>query len=155
MIELRIDIPEFDHARFLSKISVSQDTDCWNFTGFDLSNGYAGFSINSRTYLAHRISYSIFKEKLVQGMYIDHICRNKKCCNPEHLRQVTPKINATENSFSVAVIALSKTHCPKGHAYDEKNTLITKLGRRKCKACQAIHWQNYKHRRKPRIWKKK
>lgn len=28
-----------------------------------------------------------------------------------------------------------KTHCPKGHPYDEANTYVTKQGHRLCRAC--------------------
>jgi hypothetical protein len=32
---------------------------------------------------------------------------------------------------------VSKTHCPKGHAYDKENTLIRKNGWRRCRLCHA------------------
>ena len=31
----------------------------------------------------------------------------------------------------------SKTHCPRGHPYDERNTRITPKGYRKCRQCHA------------------
>lgn len=31
-----------------------------------------------------------------------------------------------------------RTHCPRGHAYDEENTYITPAGERRCRACRRI-----------------
>jgi hypothetical protein len=33
----------------------------------------------------------------------------------------------------------AKTHCPKGHPYDEENTYITSDGKRQCRACRRVH----------------
>jgi hypothetical protein len=33
----------------------------------------------------------------------------------------------------------NKTHCPKGHAYDEENTYYTKKGTRACRACRRAN----------------
>ncbi len=33
-------------------------------------------------------------------------------------------------------VNLRKTHCPKQHPYDDKNTLVTPKGHRQCRACQ-------------------
>jgi hypothetical protein len=39
-----------------------------------------------------------------------------------------------------------KTHCPHGHPYDEKNTYITKDGRRSCRKCTAGAVQRWRER---------
>jgi len=36
-----------------------------------------------------------------------------------------------------------KTHCPYGHPYDEKNTIHTKDGRRKCRTCKRAATRRY------------
>ena len=33
----------------------------------------------------------------------------------------------------------SKTHCPQGHIYDEKNTYINDSGWRRCRECRRLH----------------
>ena len=46
---------------------------------------------------------------------------------------------------------VAKTHCPKGHAYDQGNTyieLVTNV--KKCKACRRVQSREYYHRNKGR-----
>lgn len=128
-------IPEFDHVKFLSMIRIDQGTGCWNWAGFDSGRGYGGFCINKRNFRAHRISYELFVGKLELDLVIDHICRNRACCNPDHLRQVDKRTNALENSEAACAIHAAKTHCPKGHEYNEINTRWHGTNRH-CRACQ-------------------
>jgi hypothetical protein len=37
-----------------------------------------------------------------------------------------------------------KTHCPKGHPFDEANTIIVKGHHRRCRACSAEYVRNWK-----------
>lgn len=36
---------------------------------------------------AHRVSYEHFIGQIPDGLEIDHLCRNRACCNPLHLRR--------------------------------------------------------------------
>lgn len=42
---------------------------------------------------AHRLSYKFTRGPIPDGMQIDHICHNRACVNPEHLRLATNKQN--------------------------------------------------------------
>lgn len=68
---------------------------------------------------------------------VDHRCRVRACCNPHHLRVVTAKVNATENSIGFAAVNKAKTHCLKGHCFDKKNTYRTRDGRRRARPPQS------------------
>ena len=43
--------------------------------------------------MAHRIAYEEWVGPIPDGMEIDHVCRNRACCNPKHLRLATRKQN--------------------------------------------------------------
>lgn len=86
--------------------------------------------------LCHRIAYVHHKGPIPSDMTVDHVCRNRCCVNPDHLRLLSNRVNATLNGNAI------KTHCPRGHEYTEANTRLQRhpSGRlhRYCRACQAI-----------------
>lgn len=96
-------LPQFDICKLLSKIKVNPDSDCWEWAGHRNDSGYGIITktINGKKsqYRAHRAIYSVFIGNLDLDMVIDHTCRNRACVNPDHLRQVSDKINALENSI--------------------------------------------------------
>lgn len=77
--------------RFFSKIQIGEPTACWPWRGSLFRAGYGAFSVQHRMYYAHRVAFA-----LGHGSFpavVDHACRNRTCCNPLHLRAVTPKQN--------------------------------------------------------------
>ena len=65
-------------------------TTCWLWTGAVTSSGYGSFVHEGRAKSTHRLPYELIVGPIPHGLHIDHLCRNKKCCNPEHLEPVTP-----------------------------------------------------------------
>lgn len=49
------------------------------------SDGYGVVNFNGGSYLAHRISYKLFKGDVPKGMCVCHACDTPACVNPEHL----------------------------------------------------------------------
>ena len=66
---------------------------CWEFTGSLTDKGYGNMTYESKNYKTHRVSYEHHHGPIPEGMEVDHICCNKKCCNPYHLDAVTPEEN--------------------------------------------------------------
>ncbi|MEN9449728.1 MAG: phage BigPaolini [Pseudomonadota bacterium] len=131
------EIPEFDHIKFISKISIS-DGNCWNWTGYSNSkkNGYGKFHINGKYYYSHRCSYLMFHGRINSGLVIDHICKNRLCCNPDHLREVSNRENVLNNSNSTSAANKIKTHCKHGHVFSYENTYRRKNAlARDCRVC--------------------
>lgn len=134
--------------RFFKKVIISDDGDCWEWTACKTKAGYGAFSLNGKSVLAHRLSYS-FVNKISNGKVIDHICRNRSCVNPNHLREVKQSENALENSIGQGAKNKIKTHCSRGHDLSESSLLILKNGakRRVCKPCHALRSKQYRDRR--------
>ena len=129
-------IPAADRLRAM--LSVDPETGCHNWTGATVG-GYGQIflgndSIPHKTG-AHRLAYALAKGPIPDGLVIDHLCRNRRCCNAEHLEAVTMLENSLRGEGLVAINS-RKTHCPKGHEYTEKNTYFAPgTQRRHCRAC--------------------
>ncbi len=66
---------------------------CWQWTGYVRNSGYAQFSYRGTNHLVHRLMYQMENGPIPDGLVIDHICRNRLCIRPEHLRAVTQSEN--------------------------------------------------------------
>lgn len=76
--------------RFWQKVAKSDE--CWEWTASRYRNGYGEFRSGGHS-LAHRFAYEVSVGPIPEGMQIDHICHNKACVRPDHLRIVTCKQN--------------------------------------------------------------
>lgn len=121
--------------RFWEKVDGGDVTSCWIWKAAILHNGYGQFKVaDGWAVKAHRWSYEQLRGEIPAGLVIDHLCRNRACVNPWHLDPVTIKTNVLRGTGHTALNA-SKTHCPKGHLYTEANTLRSRNGWRRCRAC--------------------
>lgn len=81
--------------RFWSKVEKTEN--CWNWTAAKVRTGYGVFTIKTsdptRQQAAHRYSYELNIGPIPDGHEIDHMCHNRSCVNPGHLRPVTHKQN--------------------------------------------------------------
>jgi len=127
--------------RFWAKVEKT-DT-CWNWTAQLISGGYGHFRVGSKKILAHRFSYRLLKGSLDPSLTIDHLCRNRKCVNPDHLEQVTMRVNILRGKGITARLA-RQTHCKRGHELSKENTYIKKNGARECRICSRESKRKYK-----------
>ena len=130
--------------RFWSKVDDSGDG-CWPFLGAVTERGYGRFTIANRMYQAHRVAYELAVGLIPDGMQLDHLCRNRRCCNPAHLEPVTNRENQMRG-FGVSGVNARKTHCPQGHEYTPDNLRGSKPYRQ-CRAC-SIEQKRAARRRK-------
>jgi len=76
--------------RFWSK--VDKYGECWVWTGRKVT-GYGSINIGPKRPYAHRIAYEMLVGPIPPGLEVDHICINRACVRPEHLRLTTRKQN--------------------------------------------------------------
>ncbi len=120
--------------RFTSKFSVA-DSGCWEWTAASSHLGYGAVYHNGRQQGAHRAVYELLVGEIPNGLELDHLCRNPKCVNPEHLEPVTHRENIRRGSGPFQDRA-RQTHCKHGHPFDQENTRIRPNGTRKCRECE-------------------
>jgi len=139
------------HDRFLAKTEPCPTTGCWLWTAGLMLRGYARFSWDGRTGLAHRYAYEHYVAPIPADMEIDHICRNRFCVNPDHLDVVTAREN-TRRGRSPASVNAAKTHCKNGHEFTPENTYIVNDSRkarpaRVCRTCRLATMKQYQQRK--------
>ena len=66
---------------------------CWDWPYAKNPKGYGLVSVGGVLVLTHRHSYAYHVGPIPTGLLIDHVCHNKGCYNPHHLRPVTGRQN--------------------------------------------------------------
>lgn len=123
--------------RFAEKIALT-DNGCIEWIGGLQGQGYGQFFAGrvdreqTGKIAAHRWSYEYHVGPIPPGLQIDHLCRNRRCVNPEHLEPVTAQENIARSLGNGR-----KTHCPAGHPYDVANTYTPPGGGRICRTCRG------------------
>lgn len=106
---------------------------CHIWTGAK-TRGYGRVARGRRMALVHRLRYEREVGPVPAGMQLDHfVCNNQACCNPRHVRPVTPRENRLRQQ-SV------QTHCLRGHALTPDNLRPwgRRRGKRICAECDRI-----------------
>ena len=103
---------------------------CWDWLGSQDENGYGNIKVFGTTKSVHRVVYESLVGPIPDGLVLDHLCRRRICCFPDHLEPVTAAENARRGAE-----ANRRTNCPQGHPYDDENTYTNKLGRKVCRIC--------------------
>lgn len=124
---------------------MNLDLPCIQWQGHIAKNGYGKF--NGK--LVHRVAYEAVYGPIPDGMTIDHVCHtvalqngtcessvclHRSCVEVEHMEIVSQGVNSLRGG-SPAALNSRKTHCPRGHPYNESNTFIDTNGHRNCRIC--------------------
>ena len=82
-----------EFVSFMHQVAVNGTGDCWTWTGKQHRHNYGLVHQDGDSAWVHRLSYTHFVGPIPKGLVIDHICENKRCVNPEHLKAVTLSAN--------------------------------------------------------------
>jgi hypothetical protein len=124
--------------RFWSRIDARGP--CWEWTG-PLNNGYGRLRYGGRHRYAHRLAWELLVGLLGPDEELDHLCRNRRCVNPDHLEPVSRSENLRRGYGACAQHA-RKTHCKRGHLLAGDNLYIRKNGARRCLTCNRAYPPN-------------
>lgn len=132
--------------RFWSKVIADPKTGCLLWTGtVNGPGGYGVVSIGGRVYSTHRVAYTVANGEIPPLAVIDHICFNRQCVNPEHLRVAGHYQNLYRRD--PAKTPLYPTHCIHGHEFTPENTyVVPATGARQCKECNKDAVRRYHER---------
>lgn len=143
---LNLAIPPTVYRRVRARV-IESSAGCWEWTGAINERGYGRTTwtedgIQRRVYV-HRLVWLVERGPIADGLELDHLCRNKICCNPDHLEPVISAENVRRaESYKIgAALQRAKTHCPYGHPYDEENTYLIPTGGRGCRECKRDDWR--------------
>ena len=127
--------------RFWTYVDKTNIGGCWEWIGALGAGGYGLYHIGNgqRTFpsiaVAHRIAYFLMRGSLPVDLTLDHLCRNRKCVNPDHLEPTSNRENILRGVGATAINAKKQT-CPKGHLYTGDNLYVRPPGFRVCRECQ-------------------
>lgn len=123
---------------------VRRSDGCWTWGASHNSVGYGQMRdhVARQAITTHRYAYRLLVGPIPEGLYIDHLCRNRGCCNPAHLEPVTQKENVRRSPIHAA----SRTHCPRGHEYAGDNLRVERAGR-VCRECGRLRTERKRRAR--------
>lgn len=129
-------LPQPPIPRLLANIEPVPFSGCWIWMGGITKAGYGHISVNGAYEYTHRLAYIHFIGSIDTGLEIDHKCRVRSCCNPDHLEAVTHLENVRRGLCKTegGKFWRERSACSAGHVYPE-NVKRDERGARICSLC--------------------
>lgn len=139
--------------RIVAKIVVDDASGCWLWAAALDDQGYGRVSWEGRNRKAYRIVWLLLREAIGEGLELDHVCKVRRCVNPDHLEPVTHAENVGRGELGETLRSkyAAPRNCPQGHALEGDNLIVasTKAGHpnRKCRTCRDAAVARFKERK--------
>lgn len=155
--------PKAIEERFFNRVSPEPNSGCWLWDGAVAAGNkgthfYGRFWNGSRLVAAHRQAWSLLIGPIPAGSHVLHKCDIPQCVNPDHLFLGSHADNMADMTAK-GKSHRGKTHCKRGHPFDEQNTRwVQKQGYigRQCRTCANQSGKMSKRRlraKTPTTWK--
>ncbi len=150
-----------DAPKFWARVDVGAADECWPWLAKIHHSGYGQFKIEGKDFPAHRVAFVLWHGADVDpALVMDHLCRNRACCNPSHLEPVTNAENIRRGETGQhscgprrpqRVVVDGIAYCSNWHPVAGENIIIARDLRRgtenvKCRGC-ALLWRGRTKRR--------
>lgn len=122
------------------------ESGCWIWTGALNKSGYGAIGSGAKVLRTHRVMYEHVVGPIPTGLQLDHLCRVRSCCNPDHLEPVTNYENWMRGEHPVVKVIRDGV-CKRGHELTEENTYRRKAGGILCRTCVLANNAAYRRRR--------
>lgn len=111
---------------------------CWAWMGAVSRDGYS--QIYGPPWSGHKLAVLQTHGAVPDGLEVHHRCGVRCCVNPDHLAVVTRAANVAAMNYDKRRHRNGrKTHCLRGHEFNEENTLNERGASgpaRKCRECK-------------------
>lgn len=145
-----------DLERFWSKVDRSSGPSaCWPWLSSIDHNGYGKYRVKRDGryfhFTASRLAYLLTVGPIEDGLVIDHLCRNRPCCNPGHMEPVTNGENVRRGETGVNLrrrLVDGVPMCSNGHAVIGENARPRPSNPKwlQCRQCARDGMARYKER---------
>ena len=88
--------------------------------------------------LIHQLVLRVFVGPRPKGLVVRHLNGDAFDNRLTNLAYGTPAQNTRDSIDHGTHRSSSRTHCPRGHAYDAANTYVRPNGARKCRRCNTL-----------------
>jgi hypothetical protein len=147
-------------SRLWAKVDKTAEGGCWIWTACLNDAGYGMIGVSGKPRRAHRVVYELTYGSIPDGKELDHICRVRRCVNPNHLRPVSRRENLTAPGSLAIIAKYAATYtCVNGHSLTDPENVRIKVNtavpgkhlKRECRACQREFAERKRRRdgRKP------
>lgn len=127
-------LKQFEYRLLKLGAMIKISNGCWIWQG-RISDGYGfyKFGHRKRSSFAHRLIYEILVGKIPRGLVIRHMCHNRKCVSPFHMKVGTIADNNNDTLKAGNHFFSKRNKCKNGHEFKpgsyrmRKNTRICKI----------------------------